>query len=55
MIASDVAGVEFWSINTDARFDSNICPQTLQIGQKLTRGWGAGGNPAIGQKAGIAR
>jgi len=31
---------------------SNIRPRRLQIGQKLTRGvWGAGGNPAIGQKA----
>ena len=26
-------------------------PQKLQIGQKITRGLGAGGNPAIGQKA----
>ncbi len=52
MIASDVAGVEFWSINTDAQaLTLASAPARLQIGQKLTRGLGAGGNPAIGQKA----
>lgn len=52
MIASDVGGVEFWAINTDAQALINAhSTQRLQIGQKLTRGLGAGGNPAIGQKA----
>ncbi len=52
MIASDVGGVEFWSINTDAQaLTLADAPSRLQIGQKLTRGLGAGGNPAIGQKA----
>ncbi|NJR64650.1 MAG: cell division protein FtsZ [Leptolyngbyaceae cyanobacterium CRU_2_3] len=52
MIANGVAGVEFWSINTDAQALTNIdMTNCLQIGQKLTRGLGAGGNPAIGQKA----
>ena len=52
MIASDVSGVEFWSINTDAQaLTLAAAPSRLQIGQKLTRGLGAGGNPAIGQKA----
>ena len=53
MIASEVSGVEFWSINTDAQALTNVprASQHLQIGQKLTRGLGAGGNPAIGQKA----
>jgi cell division protein FtsZ len=52
MIASDVTGVEFWSINTDAQaLTLASAPCRLQIGQKLTRGLGAGGNPAIGQKA----
>jgi len=46
MIASDVAGIEFWSI-TDPRCPS-ICP--LQIGQKLTRVWGRS-NPAIGESS----
>ncbi len=52
MIASDVAGVEFWSINTDAQaLAQSTAMKRLQVGQKLTRGLGAGGNPAIGQKA----
>src|SRR6478672_10258160 len=52
MIASDVNGVEFWSINTDAQaLAQSAAPKRLQVGQKLTRGLGAGGNPAIGQKA----
>lgn len=52
MIESGVAGVEFWAINTDAQaLAQSAAPQRLQIGQKLTRGLGAGGNPAIGQKA----
>lgn len=52
MIESDVIGVEFWSINTDAQaLTLTAAPSRLQIGQKLTRGLGAGGNPAIGQKA----
>ncbi len=52
MIASEVAGVEFWSINTDAQaLAQAAAPRRLQMGQKLTRGLGAGGNPAIGQKA----
>ncbi len=52
MIQSQVSGIEFWAINTDAQALSNAqAPQKLQIGQKITRGLGAGGNPAIGQKA----
>lgn len=52
MIDSGVAGIEFWAINTDAQaLSHSAAPQRLQIGTKLTRGLGAGGNPAIGQKA----
>lgn len=52
MISSGLAGIEFWSVNTDAQALSNATTGNgLQIGQKLTRGLGAGGNPAIGQKA----
>jgi cell division protein FtsZ len=52
MIASEITGVEFWSLNTDAQalLQSNS-PKRFQIGQKITKGLGAGGNPAIGQKA----
>ncbi|MBR8829942.1 MAG: Cell division protein FtsZ [Chroococcopsis gigantea SAG 12.99] len=52
MIANGVAGIEFWTINTDAQaLAHSSASQRLQIGQKLTRGLGAGGNPSIGQKA----
>ncbi|MEB3175021.1 MAG: cell division protein FtsZ [Cyanobacteriota bacterium] len=52
MITTGVSGVEFWAINTDSQaLVQAAAPQRLQIGQKLTRGLGAGGNPAIGQKA----
>lgn len=52
MIASDLVGVEFWAINTDAQALSYAdALNRLQIGKKITRGLGAGGNPAIGQKA----
>jgi cell division protein FtsZ len=52
MIDSQVSGIEFWAINTDAQALNHAqAPQKLQIGQKITRGLGAGGNPAIGQKA----
>lgn len=52
MIESEVAGIEFWAINTDAQaLTKSAAPKKLQIGQKITKGLGAGGNPAIGQKA----
>jgi cell division protein FtsZ len=52
MIEIGISGVEFWAINTDAQALSNAgAVNRLQLGQKLTRGLGAGGNPAIGQKA----
>lgn len=52
MISNDVSGVEFWAVNTDAQALSHSSASTcLQVGQKITRGLGAGGNPAIGNKA----
>lgn len=52
MIAAGLNGVEFWSCNTDAQaLDLSAAKNRLQIGSKLTRGLGAGGNPNIGQKA----
>ena len=52
MIDAGVGGIEFWAINTDAQALAQAsAPQKLQIGHKITRGLGAGGNPAIGQKA----
>ncbi len=52
MIIGGVSGIEFWAVNTDAQALSHAAaPHRLQIGQKMTRGLGAGGNPSIGQKA----
>ena len=52
MVASGLSGIEFWSINTDAQaLAQSSVPHRLQVGQKLTRGLGAGGNPSVGQKA----
>ncbi len=52
MIAAGVKGVEFVAINTDhqalLRSQATI---KLQIGEKLTRGMGAGANPEKGQRA----
>jgi cell division protein FtsZ len=52
MILSGMSGAEFWVMNTDAQVIDTASTQTrLQLGQKITRGLGAGGNPAIGMKA----
>ncbi len=52
MIDEGMAGVEFISINTDAQalLLSNA-PKRVRIGEKSTRGLGAGGNPEVGFKA----
>ena len=52
MINSDIKGVEFVAINTDAQVLKNSDATTkLAIGQKLTNGFGAGANPEIGARA----
>ncbi len=52
MIASDLKGVGYRVLNTDAQaLLQSAAGQRIQLGQKLTRGLGAGGSPTIGQKA----
>jgi cell division protein FtsZ len=52
MVEEGMAGVEFVSVNTDAQaLDTSLAKTRLQIGKKLTRGLGAGGDPEIGRKA----
>ncbi|MCL2756262.1 MAG: cell division protein FtsZ [Firmicutes bacterium] len=53
MVEAGVRGCEFVSVNTDKQVlkQSNNSVATLVIGEKLTRGLGAGSNPEIGQKA----
>jgi len=52
MIRQKISGVEFVAINTDAQALNHCLAETkLQIGQRETRGLGAGGNCEIGQRA----
>ena len=52
MIGDGMSGVEFVSINTDKQqLDRSLAPTKIQIGEKLTRGLGAGGNPEVGEKS----
>lgn len=52
MIDAGLKGVEFISINTDKQaLYLSKASQKIQIGDKLTRGLGAGANPEVGQKA----
>ena len=49
---NDILGVEFIAVNTDAQvLLANKAPTKLQIGEKLTKGLGVGGNSEIGSQA----
>ena len=52
MIDENISGVDFLGVNTD-RQALQLCkaPKLLQIGEKLTKGLGAGAKPEIGEKA----
>lgn len=52
MIENGVKGIEFITVNTDAQaLQLTKAPTKIQIGEKLTRGLGAGGKPEIGRAA----
>ncbi|MGB8646446.1 MAG: cell division protein FtsZ [Anaerolineae bacterium] len=52
MIAEGLKGVEFVAVNTDAQaLTLSQAPNKIRIGDKLTRGLGAGGDPERGTKA----
>ncbi len=52
MIEQGLDGVEFIAINTDAQaLLSSNAGRTIRIGEKITRGLGAGSNPTIGEEA----
>ena len=52
MVKEGLGGVEFLSINTDAMaLDNNQAGTRIQIGEKITKGLGAGANPEIGRMA----
>lgn len=52
MVEEDISGVEFIGVNTDKQA-LQLCkaPKLIQIGEKLTKGLGAGAKPEIGAKA----
>ncbi len=52
MVEAGLKGVDFIAVNTDRQALSRCLAETkIQIGEKLTRGLGAGANPEVGQKA----
>jgi len=52
MIQAGVRGVEFVAVNTDMQaLTRSDAGSRIHIGEKLTRGLGAGGNPNVGEKA----
>ena len=54
MIESSVQGIEFIAVNTDNQvLQRSKASNRVQIGEKITRGQGAGANPEIGQKAAV--
>ncbi len=52
MVDETIGGVEFVGVNTDKQA-LTLCkaPTTIQIGEKLTKGLGAGAQPQVGQQA----
>ena len=52
MIRAEMMGVEFIAVNTDAQaLLQSDAPHKIRVGDKITRGLGAGGDPSIGQRA----
>ncbi|MFI3210628.1 MAG: cell division protein FtsZ [Peptostreptococcaceae bacterium] len=52
MIENQLKGVEFISVNTDKQaLQKSKAEYKIQIGEKLTRGLGAGANPDVGKRA----
>ena len=54
MIDSGLQGVQFVCANTDLQaLNKNTAPLKVQLGEKLTKGLGAGANPSIGREAAV--
>ncbi len=52
MIDANLSGVSYIAVNTDKQaLNKSKAENRIQIGEKLTKGLGAGGNPEIGQKS----
>src|SRR5665648_342161 len=54
MISSQMVGVDFIAANTDAQaLERSLAPVKIQLGQNVTRGLGAGGDPEVGRNAAL--
>ncbi|WP_417446899.1 cell division protein FtsZ [Kangiella sp.] len=54
MVKANIDGVEFICANTDAQaLESSTAKTTIQIGQNITRGLGAGADPEVGRQAAL--
>ncbi len=52
MIEEGIQGIEFIAVNTDGQaLNMSKAPTRVRIGEKSTRGLGAGGNPEVGKRA----
>ena len=52
MISSNIRGVQFVAINTDGQaLDSSCAATKMVIGEKITKGKGAGSNPEVGRRS----
>lgn len=52
MISTNIRGVEFIAVNTDSQvLDTSCAAKKLVIGDKITRGKGAGANPEVGKRS----
>ncbi|MCL2407637.1 MAG: cell division protein FtsZ [Defluviitaleaceae bacterium] len=52
MVEDEIMGVEFVAVNTDNQvLRKSLADKRVQIGEKLTRGLGAGGQPEVGRRA----
>ena len=52
MVEAGIKDVDFIAVNTDAQdLKRNLAPYRVQVGEKLTRGLGVGGEPERGRKA----
>src|SRR5665647_3072333 len=52
MIDANLQGISFIAVNTDRQaLNSSKADTKIQIGEKLTKGLGAGGNPEVGQRS----
>ncbi|MCX4286898.1 MAG: cell division protein FtsZ, partial [Clostridia bacterium] len=53
MMKSGIRNVEFLALNTDQQALSKLAAKKMPIGEKLTKGLGAGANPEVGKAAAL--